>query len=530
MAAAESRKMGKYTLLEKLGAGGSGEVYLAFSKMQNNIVQFFAVKILSAEQATNPRAIKMLKREASLANVLKHNSIVSLYECGTEGDDFYVAMDFVKGLPLSRFMHHAMLHKKTIAIEHALHIVRSVAAGLEYARTCKNPESGKPLNIVHRDISPQNIMINFEGEVKIIDFGLARTSEFNEKTQSDQIMGKLKYISPEHAKGEEVRHSSDVFSLGVVFWEMLSGRRFYQDIPDAGIVRWLGNPEHSGLIAYNPAVTPELDEIVAKACAGDVKNRYQSAGELYKDINSYLNMNYPNFSPHDFQKMIRTVFGKEMNDIDNKLAKYISQMGGDINLKKFESKFNQYADLVDSLGVIGPKEELRNTANTQEAVERFRNSRLAITEKKKQARGMWRNYELKKGVSISWKVATSLILISMVWSKMVRKDLSVFWSENIDYTKKVLGLKGEPDRDREPSSISKLGLKYPKDPVTVQIRTKPSGAKIYQNGKALRLQTPGLVKVIDEKSAEITLEYPGYDIRKVIIKPFEEEIYVDMTD
>ncbi|MBK8202729.1 MAG: protein kinase [Bdellovibrionales bacterium] len=103
VAAPDSRKMGKYTLLEKLGAGGSGEVYLVFSKMQNDVVQFFAVKVLSAEQSTNPRAVKMLKREASLANVLKHNSIVSLYEYGNEGEDFYVAMDFVKGAAAQSF-------------------------------------------------------------------------------------------------------------------------------------------------------------------------------------------------------------------------------------------------------------------------------------------------------------------------------------------------------------------------------------------------------------------------------------------
>lgn len=516
------KKMGKYTLLEKLGSGGSGEVYLAFSKMQNEVVQFFAVKILNTEQSANPRALKMLRKEASLANVLKHNSIVSVYECGQEGEDFYVAMNFVNGLALNRFMHYCITRKQMIPIEHALYIARSVAAGLEYARTCKDPRTGKSLNIVHRDISPQNIMVNFEGEIKIIDFGLARTSDFGDKTQSDQIMGKLKYISPEHARGERVDHRSDIFSLGVVLWEMLSGRRFYQDLTDAGVVRWLSNPEHSELITHNSKINHELDQIVAKACAGDVNQRYQTSGEFHDALNSYLNYNYPHFSPNEFRQMFRSIFHKEMSETERKLAYYISKMGADIDPSKYEKKFEQYADLVDSMGMIAEVVQKPSQANSKEAVERFRTARLAMTDRKKNSRGLWRNYEIRKAFSISWKLAGSLVVVSFVWAKMANRQVSDLWTETFDSGKEMLGL--NPMEDRAPASHEPK--RYPKEPITVSIRSKPSGATVTQAGVPLSLRTPCFVKVKDEKSAELRLEIPGYSPKTVVVKPYQEDVMV----
>lgn len=320
------RKLGKYTLLERLGAGGSGEVYLGYTQMAPGLFNFFAVKILTAEQSSNPRALKMLQREASLANVLKHNSIVSLYECGHDDEIFYVAMDYVNGLPLSRLMHHHMTRKPIIKMEYAIYIARAVAAGLEYARTCKNPETGQELGIAHRDISPQNIMVNFEGEVKIIDFGLARSAGLGDKTQSDQIMGKLKYISPEHASGESVDHRTDIFSLGVVLWEMLSGRRFYQDLQDAQIVSWLNNPDYTSLKQFVPGMSDELDRIVQRAVAGQAEDRYQTAGELHDDLNRYLNKNFPDFSPSEFRRIYRHEFENEMKERDHKLASYLTDI------------------------------------------------------------------------------------------------------------------------------------------------------------------------------------------------------------
>lgn len=525
--AKEFRKLGKYILLERLGAGGSGEVFLGYTQMAPGLFNFFAVKILTAEQSSNPRALKMLQREASLANVLKHNSIVSLYECGQDNEVFYVAMDYVNGLPLSRLMHHHMTRKPIIKIEYALYIARAVAAGLEYARTCKNPETGQELGIAHRDISPQNIMVNFEGEVKIIDFGLARSAGLGDKTQSDQIMGKLKYISPEHASGESVDPRTDIFSLGVVLWEMLSGRRFYQDLQDAQIVSWLNNPEYSSLKQYVPGLSDELDRIVQRAVAGRAEDRYQTAGELHDDINRYLNKNYPDFSPSEFRRIYRHEFENEMKERDHKLSSYLTDI--EVSEKKYKKTFDEYADMVDRMGVLVEKDEPHK--NSEEAVERFKKARQAITEKKKRARGIWRHYELKQALSYSWKLAAALLVLSLMWSRAANKSYGEFMKGAWVTMRQALGLNTET---RDIASIiadeQNLGLKYPDKPFTVQIRTRPTGARIYQNGKLLKLRTPALIRISNADTAKISLESAGYPAQKILVKPFEEDVFVDFRN
>ena len=525
------RKLGKYILLERLGAGGSGEVYLGYTQMTQDMFQFFAVKILNAEQSANPRAIKMLRREASLANVLKHNSIVSLYECGIDEDEFYVAMDYVKGLPLSRLMHYHMTRKQILKAEYAVYIARAVAAGLEYARTCKNPETNQEMGIAHRDISPQNVMVNFEGEVKIIDFGLARSTNFGDKTQSDQIMGKLKYISPEHASGEKVDHRTDIFSLGVILWEMLAGQRFYHDMADAQIVSWLSQPEYNSLRIYNDHISPELDKIVKRAVAGDPEERYHTAGELHDELNKFLNKNYPDFSPSEFRRMYRAEFDKEVKDEEQKLAAFITDI--ELNEKKFQKKFDEVADMVDRMGVVSEPARKIPKKNSDEAVERFRQARLAKTEKRKRARSIWRNYELKQFTSVAWKLGVALLVLSLMWSRAANKHYGEFMSGVFSTVGNLVGIRSKGSREvasADGADPSKVEMKYPDAPFTVQIRTRPTGARIYQNGKLLRLRTPALIRVSDAKSAHIGLETQGKPVRNLKIKPFEEDIFVDFRD
>ncbi|MCC7404833.1 MAG: serine/threonine protein kinase [Bdellovibrionales bacterium] len=519
------RHVGKYILLERLGAGGSGEVYLSYAQMGPKLYQFFAIKLLIAEQTSNPKALKMLQREASLANVLKHNSIVSLYECGQEDGSFFVAMDYVNGLPLSRLMHHHMTRKPILRIEYALYIARAVAAGLEYARTCKDPETGKELSIAHRDISPQNIMVNFEGEVKIIDFGLARSSGLGDKTQSDQVMGKLKYISPEHAGGVSVDHRTDIFSLGVVLWEMLAGRRFYSDMDDAQVIAWLNDPQYKSLRKIVPAVTPELDEIVKKAVAGDIEQRYQTAGALHDALNRYLNKNYPDFSPSEFRQVFRDTFIQDMKDREKMLSEFLIDLEG--NQKKHEKTFDEYADMVDRIGVVA--ETVQNPkANDEKAVERFRAARTAITERKKRVRGMWRHYELKQTISYAWKFMVAFLVLTLIWSKVTNQTYKQFWHSSWSAVRRVAGLNPETrDLASLKAEVDGAKYKYPEKPFTVQIRTRPTGARIYQNGKLLNLKTPALVRVSDAESAKITLESKGFAAKSVLIKPFEEDLFFD---
>lgn len=315
-------QFGKYILLEKIAAGGMAEVYLAKSNGANGVSKFVAVKRILPQYSDNDEFIDMFKEEAKVAINLNHSNVVSIYEFGIEKGQFYLVMEYVAGRNLRQILNEMKKANKSINIEQAVYIVKEAAAGLDHAHRCTDSKSGKPLNITHRDMSPQNIMISFEGESKVIDFGIAKAERDSEATKAGTLKGKFAYMSPEQSEGLPIDPRTDVFALGIILWELLANDRLFTGSNEAAILRKVRDCQVPPIRKINPLVPPELERIVTKALAKDKNIRYQTAANLQKDLNRFLNMQYPDFASQDFSAFIKECFKHAYAEGREKLVEY----------------------------------------------------------------------------------------------------------------------------------------------------------------------------------------------------------------
>lgn len=316
-------KFGKYILLEKIAAGGMAEVYLAKSAGANGVNKFVAIKRILPQFSNNPDFIDMFHEEAKVSVNLNHSNVVSIYDFGIEKGQFFIVMEFVEGRNLRQIINELKKYNRSIKIEEAVYIVKEAAAGLDHAHRCVDQHTGRPLNITHRDMSPQNVMISFEGEAKVIDFGIAKKSQAGgEETKAGTLKGKFAYMSPEQAEGEEVDPRTDVFALGIILWELLANDRLFTGSNENAILRKVRDCITPPIRKINPLVPQELERIVMKALAKDKNVRYQTAATLQKDLNRFLNTQYPDFSTHDFSKTVIDCFKAAYQEGRDKLIAY----------------------------------------------------------------------------------------------------------------------------------------------------------------------------------------------------------------
>ncbi|MBC7741767.1 MAG: serine/threonine protein kinase [Bdellovibrionaceae bacterium] len=315
-------QFGKYLLLEKIAAGGMAEVYLAKSAAANGLNKFFAIKRILPQYSTNEDFVNMFKEEANVAINLNHSNVVSIFDFGIEKSQFFLVMDYVEGRNLRQIINELKRTNKSFSIDQALFMVKEVAAGLDHAHRCTDSKSGRPLNITHRDMSPQNIMVSFEGEVKVIDFGIAKAETEQEETKAGTLKGKFSYMSPEQAEGLLIDPRTDVFALGIVLWELLANDRLFTGSNEAAILRKVRDCQIPSIRKVNPTIPPELERIVMKSLAKDRNVRYQTAANFHRDLNRFLNTQFPDFSTHDFSQFIKDSFKTAVNEGREKLVHF----------------------------------------------------------------------------------------------------------------------------------------------------------------------------------------------------------------
>lgn len=313
---------GKYLLLEKIASGGMAEVYLAKSTGANGINKFLAIKRILPQYSDNPEFIDMFKEEAKIAVNLNHSNVVSIFDFGVERGQFFLVMEFVEGQNLRQILNHMKKEGKDFSLDQIVYVIKEVAAGLDHAHRCLDGATGRPLNITHRDMSPQNIMMSFEGEVKVVDFGIAKAENQVEHTRAGTIKGKFGYMSPEQADGQNVDLRTDIFSLGIVLWELLANDRLFVAQSEAATLRRVRECQIPSLRKINPNIPPELERIVNKALAKDRTLRYQTAAAFHKDLNRFLNLQYPEFSTQEFSKFMKSAYNKMYVENRRKFAEY----------------------------------------------------------------------------------------------------------------------------------------------------------------------------------------------------------------
>lgn len=309
-------------------------MFLGRGSGAGGIGKFFAIKRILPQYADSPEFIDMFKDEAKIAINLNHSNIVSIHEFGVEKGQFFLVMDYVEGRNLRQILNKMKKSAAQFSIDQIVFVIREVAAGLDHAHRCIDGTTGKPLNITHRDMSPQNVMVSFEGEVKIVDFGIAKAESQIESTRAGTLKGKFGYMSPEQAEGQPVDLRTDIFSLGIVLWELLANDRLFVANNEINTLRKIRDCQIPSLRKVNPNIHSELERIVQKALARDRNLRYQTGAALHRDLNRFLNRQFPDFSPQDFSVFVKSVFADEILSLRKRLLEYAKvNLTVDLNLK-----------------------------------------------------------------------------------------------------------------------------------------------------------------------------------------------------
>jgi TonB family protein len=280
-------KFGQYVLLEKIATGGMAEVWKARMRGVEGFQKIVAIKKILPHLSDNQDFIEMFVDEAKLAAQLNHNNIIHIYDLGKIQSSYYIAMEYIDGYDLKNILRRAQERDQPLSVEIALFIASKIAAALDYAHR-KHDFEGKEMGLVHRDVSPQNVLISEEGDIKLCDFGIAKAASKASHTQAGALKGKLQYMSPEQAWGRNIDRRSDIFALATVLFEMLTARKLFSGDNELSILEQVREARVTVPSQFNDEVTPEIDAIVMKALQKDPANRYQTAGEMQRDLDAIL--------------------------------------------------------------------------------------------------------------------------------------------------------------------------------------------------------------------------------------------------
>jgi eukaryotic-like serine/threonine-protein kinase len=276
-----------FKLVKKLAEGGMGAVYEATQLGSDGFEKRMAIKTILEDFTNNEEFVEMFIGEAKLVADLIHQHIVQIYQLGKSGRNYYMAMEFIHGVNLEQFIDRHHQYKKRIPTELCVYICSRVARALEYAHKKRNVQ-GELLGVVHRDVSPKNIMIDTEGVIKLTDFGIAKARNLMKDKEGDVLMGKVQYMSPEQAAFEQTDGRSDLFSLGVVLYELLAGRNIFADDDTLVCIENVQKKPIPPISHYNPNVDDDLQRVLDRMLERDKNKRYQDGGEAATDLEFYI--------------------------------------------------------------------------------------------------------------------------------------------------------------------------------------------------------------------------------------------------
>jgi len=298
---------GKYRLIERIATGGMAEVYKALALGEAGFEKPVAIKRLHRQFGEDEDLVGMLQDEARLCSQLNHGNICQVLDLGRVQDTYYIAMEYVNGKDLFHLLRKAARTQRKLPLPGALFIACEMLAGLDYAHR-KRGRDGQLLHIIHRDISPQNVLITYDGEIKIIDFGIAKARTSTHRTQAGVIKGKFRYMSPEQARGEPIDHRTDIFATGVVLYEMITGRPHAAGATDREILIKIQRGKFDPLSQLVLGLPADLEEMVHRALTLEPETRWSSARAMRKALLSYTRANGLGFTRDDLAEYVRALF------------------------------------------------------------------------------------------------------------------------------------------------------------------------------------------------------------------------------
>jgi eukaryotic-like serine/threonine-protein kinase len=315
------RSFGRYRILGILKDGGMGRLSLAVMTGVQDFRRIVVLKQILPHLAESDSVLKMFMNEARLAARLDHPSIIHIFELGQHKKQYFMSMEYLPGEDLSRVVKKCWKKKKKLPVPVALTVARNVAEALHHAHEMVN-DDGRPAGLVHRDVSPSNVVMTYYGATKLLDFGVAKATALQgaNQTQVGTFKGKYGYASPEQVRGESIDARSDIFALGTVMWEMLALRRLFRRQSDAATIRAVEEAAVPSLCQLHPEIPEVLDRIVARALAREKEDRFQSAGEMADALEKAIFQVGEPASSRFVAQWLTQLFGPEMADLKQSLA------------------------------------------------------------------------------------------------------------------------------------------------------------------------------------------------------------------
>lgn len=322
-------RFGKYLILDHLVDGGMAKICRAqfLGEQANKVV---AIKMVQPQYSKNESFVQMFEDELKVTFGLVHPNIAQVYDYGLLNDQLYSAMEYVDGGNLKEFLDRLKEKNFVFPVEISTHIISQVSQALHYAHTFQDKLTAKSFNIIHRDISPHNIMLTYEGAVKVIDFGIAKADSNSESTQAGTIKGKLSYLAPEYLDGMDLDHRYDQFAVGITLWEMLCSRKLFTAKNDLAVLKQIQACKVPKPSSINPNVPPELDEIVLKCLSKDRAQRFENMDKLNRALVRFLYSKYPEFNATDLGYFAKQLFKEEIAADKKKFIEF-----GKIDIKPY---------------------------------------------------------------------------------------------------------------------------------------------------------------------------------------------------
>lgn len=329
----------RYSIIHKLDAGGMAEVWKGKATSMRGFEKLVAIKRVLPNLSKKETFIRMFLDEARLSLHLNHANVVQTFDIGSSDDAYFIVMEWVDGINLKGVLESLKLNGQKMPVEQAIFITTEICKGLFHAHRRCAPD-GSALNIVHRDISPPNILMSREGEVKLVDFGLAKAATQALTTEQGMVKGKFSYLSPEAAWGRVVDERADIFAAGALLWEMLAGRRLFDGKSNKETVLLIREANIPSLDPYNPYIDPILKKIISKSLTRDPEERYSTAKDFGQDLSSYLYNERMMVTNYDIAELIETTLE------DKAIDKTIDQNWLD-DVGQVEQQLVQFTSLED---------------------------------------------------------------------------------------------------------------------------------------------------------------------------------------
>lgn len=359
-----NKRFGRYLLLDHFVDGGMAKICRAryLGEQADKIV---AIKMIQPQYSKDEGFKQMFMDEIKVTFSLLHPNIAQTYDYGMHDDQLFTAMEYVDGKNLKQFLDKLKERRFVFPVEISVHIIAQVCQGLHYAHTLTDKLSGKDKKIIHRDISPHNIMLTYDGAVKVIDFGIAKAESNSDATKAGTIKGKLSYLAPEYLEGEDLDPRYDEFSVGITLWEMLCSRKLFKAKNDLAVLKQIQECNVPAPSTYNPNVPKELDEIVLKALSKDRSKRFENLDQLNRALVKFLYSNYQDFNATDLAYFAKELFKDDIKEDREKLFEF-----GKIDITPF------LEDMKNELVGGGRSESTTSGTNVDQSTSKDRGERI----------------------------------------------------------------------------------------------------------------------------------------------------------